>query len=81
MERVEANAVIPTRYRSKIANSLSYPLGSEVISAALVDVPQFSQLAVSFHEDYSRRRAAFPDLANYRVLGISLWKLEPERVG
>ena len=75
MESATANPVIPTSYRKKIGHTHGYPLGAEVISAALADVPQFSRFTIAFHEDYSRRRIAWPDPANYRVLGVSYRKI------
>lgn len=40
--------IIPTRYKSKIPHTLSYPIGAKVISAALLGVPQFSELSIEF---------------------------------
>ena len=69
METITANPL----YRKKIANWQSYPLGAEAISSALADVPQYSRLAVAFHDDYSRRGAV--DSRVYRVLRLSYRRL------
>jgi hypothetical protein len=41
-------ALIPTSFRAKIPRGLSYPVGSEVVSRALADVPQYSRLTLTF---------------------------------
>lgn len=40
--------MIPTKYRTKIPQSLSYPIGTELLTEALADVPQLEHLTVSF---------------------------------
>ena len=42
--------MIPTRYKSKLSRSLSYPLGAEAISSALAGAPHYSDLTLSFHD-------------------------------
>lgn len=39
---------IPTKYKSKLPNDFSYPIGAELISEVLVGVPQFEKLVISF---------------------------------
>jgi hypothetical protein len=41
--------IIPTRYRSKIAHTLSYPIGAEAISLLLKEAPQFAEFEVTFY--------------------------------
>jgi hypothetical protein len=43
----EMNDPITTRYRQPIPMGLAYPVGSEVISLALKDVPQYAELSLS----------------------------------
>src|SRR5262249_36554272 len=43
--------LIPTKYRSLISKELSYPVGAEIVSAALTGVPQFDVLRLSFYND------------------------------
>ena len=45
---MENLVLIPTRFKSKIPHTLSYPIGAEAISSALKDVPQFADLALQF---------------------------------
>ena len=40
--------LIRTGYRDKLPRGLSYPVGAEAISSALVNVPQFNDLWISF---------------------------------
>jgi len=44
----EQEPIIPTRHKSKIPHTLSYPVGAKAISDALRGVPQFDQLIVHF---------------------------------
>lgn len=44
-----AKLVIPTRSKAKISHLLSYPVGAERISEALIDVPQFSTISLNFY--------------------------------
>jgi hypothetical protein len=41
--------VIPTRSKSRIPQTHSYPLGAKAISEALIDVPQRELLKIEFH--------------------------------
>jgi hypothetical protein len=41
-------AIIPTGYRSKIAQTLSYPIGAEAISAVFREAPQFAEFEITF---------------------------------
>ena len=45
---VEEIVLIPTKFKSKIPHTLSYPIGAEAISSALKDVPQFGDLTLQF---------------------------------
>ena|SRR5438105_3255597 len=42
--------MIPTRVKSRLAKSLSWPLGGEAISAALAGAPHFGDLVLSFRD-------------------------------
>jgi hypothetical protein len=61
-------SVIPTLYKTKVPQSLSYPLGAELISRAFADVPQFAELKIRFFW-YSKEKNT--RTKNYRVLNIS----------
>jgi len=41
--------MIPTTYKAKIPQTLSYPVGAEKISDVLASVPQLKDLSISFH--------------------------------
>jgi hypothetical protein len=41
-------ALIPTRYKAKIPSLASWPIGAQEISDALLGVPQFNELEVTF---------------------------------
>jgi hypothetical protein len=41
--------LIPTTFRHPISKELSYPLGAEIISRALLDAPQFDVLKLTFY--------------------------------
>jgi hypothetical protein len=41
--------MIPTRSKSKLPKTLSYPLGAEEISQALAETPQVEEIRLSFH--------------------------------
>jgi hypothetical protein len=57
--------LIPTRFRSKIAHTHSYPIGAEAISKALEGVPQFERLELTFW-DYQFQ----PHATSYKVLEV-----------
>jgi hypothetical protein len=42
--------MIPTKMKSKLPKTLSYPIGAEAISAALADVPQYGDFALHFSD-------------------------------
>jgi hypothetical protein len=45
---MEQEQIIPTRHRSRIPYTLSYPIGAKAISVALAGVPQFAELKIEF---------------------------------
>jgi hypothetical protein len=45
---MEQEQVLPTAYKSKIPQTLSWPVGAKTISGALSGVPQFSEISVEF---------------------------------
>jgi hypothetical protein len=59
--------VIPTEWKSKLPQTLSYPLGAEMLSKAFAGVPQFDKLKVRFWF-YSQARPE--TLERYSVLEI-----------
>lgn len=42
--------MIPTRYKSKLPHTLSYPVGAEAVSEALRGVPQETALTIGFYD-------------------------------
>jgi hypothetical protein len=44
--------LIPTKRRSQIAHELSYPVGAEMVSEALAEVPQFELLTLTLRMPY-----------------------------
>lgn len=48
----DAKAIIPTRYKAKISHLLSFPIGAERVSNALVHTRQFGELVLHFKSDY-----------------------------
>ncbi len=71
MEPTAAKPIIPTGYKSKLPQTLSYPIGAEILSAAFGGVPQFDSLSVDF-SFYSQLQ---PDiLEKYPVLELRYWR-------
>ena len=46
--------LFPTKIKVKISSRFSYPLGAELISSALEDVPQALKFSISFYPKYER---------------------------
>ncbi len=69
--------MIPTRYKSKIPSTVSYPLGAKAISDALTGVPQEELLTIEFwfwkfarhgtHVPYPVLRAKYSGESRYNV--------------
>jgi len=68
--------IIPTRFKSKLPHTQSYPIGAQAISGALRGVPQFAQLIVDFYLRKPSARRREP-LMPYPV--ISVWYSGPMR--
>jgi hypothetical protein len=69
---------IPTRYKkTKLSKELSYPIGAELLSEHLSDVPQFSELSICFSDIVSAWKSKFQRIlvqgADYEILRLSLW--------
>ena len=71
MESAPANPIIPTGFKSKLPQALSYPIGAEILSAAFAGVPQFDLLNVDFFF-YSKMRPEV--VGNYPVLELRYWR-------
>ncbi len=54
--------MIPTRHKSKLPKTLTWPLGAEAISTGLVDVPHASELTLSYHGSANLPASAFQRL-------------------
>ena len=66
---MEQEPIIPTRYKSKIPHTLSYPVGAEDISDALRGLPQFDQVNLRF--SFLKRTASPRRTAKlYPVIGV-----------
>jgi hypothetical protein len=64
---MDQEPIIPTRYKSKIPYTLSYPIGAKAISDVLRGAPQFEQSIVhSFSNQLARRHGTSTP---YRVIG------------
>jgi hypothetical protein len=62
----------PTRMREKPGGGLSHPVGAELISNALVGVPQFGELSIWFHREPGNSLGLFtPGWALRRLQGSS----------
>ncbi len=60
--------MFPTRARTKIPQSLSYPLKAKAVSEALSDVPQMDELEISFSNRYTPTKLrALPQFALVEV--------------
>jgi hypothetical protein len=46
--------LFPTRVKGRISGKLSYPVGAELISAELSEVPQAKNIQISFFNKYER---------------------------
>lgn len=75
MSKGSTSPIIPTRYRSELSKGISYPFGAQSISAALLSVPQFSLLTISFHSHFRARKIG--ELAPLEFLRISYKQLPP----
>src|SRR5436190_6060711 len=58
---------IPTENKGKIPHTLSYPVGAELISTALQDVPQIKTLSISFFH-YNRAKPPAAKVTLHPVL-------------
>ena len=71
----QAMTIIPTGYKAKLPNTLSYPLGAQAISEALEGVSQIGVLVVDFW--FSNRSRKDWELLippqPCRVLSVSYW--------
>jgi hypothetical protein len=73
---MEDEKIIPTQYKSKIPNTLSFPIGAKAISEALLGVPQFSEISVHF--SFSNQLARHHGTSTaYQV--IDVWFRGPTR--
>ena len=65
MEDVKS-IIIPTRFKAKISHELSFPIGAERLSKALLHTPQFNQLSLHFKSDRWRNVS----FRRYACIGI-----------
>ena len=59
MEQVDSESsapdLIPTRFKAKIAHDWSYPIGAEVLSNALAEIPQYALINLDFHSPHIKK--------------------------
>lgn len=67
-------AVIPTHFKSKLANTMSYPIGAEALTHGLGGAPHVADLRIWFLEEpcwpASRFREILANKTPYRVLSV-----------
>ena len=69
--------IIPTRFKKKIPQKLSYPVGAKEVSDALISVPQFGELGLCF--SYSGWKHQFLEVRFWSPPmheGWSEWQIE-----
>ena len=59
--------IIPTRFKGKISHEMSFPIGAEKVSKALLDAPQFSDIILHFKTPQQRQIY----LRSYACIGIT----------
>ena len=71
-------AIIPTKYKSTLPQRLSFPIGAEILSEALLSVPQFEKLTVTFF--YYSKANDFPkESVEFSVVEIRFRNLKPNQ--
>ncbi|HBI43943.1 MAG TPA: hypothetical protein DDY78_13990 [Planctomycetales bacterium] len=69
--------MIPTRHKSPLSKALTWPLGAQAISAALVNTPHVGDLALSFSDSPVWPASEFQRLlresAPYAILVAEYW--------
>src|SRR5271163_3330248 len=65
--------IIPTRFKGKVSQNLSYPAGAKEVSEALISVPQFSELQLSFWTFQFRHEWPRGDYVFLEFGPTSLW--------
>jgi hypothetical protein len=72
------SAIIPTRFKSKLPQRLSFPIGAETLSEALSSVPQFKKLTVTFF--YYAKANDFPkESVKFSVIEVKFRNLKPDQ--
>jgi len=73
--------MIPTRYKSKLPKSLSYPIGAQDISDGLKGVPQEPGLSLGFYDRPTIFASDFQKLRSsnspYPIMSASFRKVQP----
>ena len=73
---MEREPMIPTRWKSKIPHTHSYPVGAKTISEALIGVPQFGELTATFRF-WNQLARNHGTAKPYRVLEANFSKPSP----
>ncbi len=66
--------LIPTRHKSPLAKGTSYPVGAELVSRELVDVPQYAALEIGFYGE--KCRAFLLDQKFFPVIQVEYKKMQ-----
>jgi hypothetical protein len=69
--------LIPTLYKTRLPSELSFPVGAEVLSEHLADVPHFSDFRICFSDVVSAWKSKFQQMladgADYEIVTARLW--------
>ena len=69
------SAIIPTKFKSKLPQRLSFPIGAETLSEALLSVPQFEKLTATFF--YYSKANDFPkESVEFSVIEVKFRNLK-----
>jgi hypothetical protein len=68
--------LIPKTFKAKLSQTMTYPIGAEVVSEALVGVPQFEKLMISFTPPNFGSASIFQDARkqnqSYKIFEVSM---------
>lgn len=69
--------LIPTLYKTRLSREFSYPIGAELLSEQLADVPQFSEFRICFSDAVGAWKSKFQrmiaDGTDYEIVAARLW--------
>lgn len=62
--------LIETRSRTRLPRGLTYPVGAEVVSAALEGIPQYDRLVLNFYQPTSLHKVSDWETGPFLVLSL-----------